>query len=133
MENETRLTIRLPEDLLEAVKAKAEKKNLTVSSLVRKFFLAYISDEDEAPNENSNSIYSYQDIAKKKRELKEAVKQAHEAFNEAQRDYSNMFVNRRTRESIFVESARDSWKGAVAAYNRFCAECKQNKFNLEEK
>ena len=125
MENETRLTIRLPEDLLEAVKAKAERDNLTISSLTRKLFIAYISDESEAID--ANPIYNYQDVAKKKRELKEAVKQAHKAFNEAQQEYSNAFVNKRNKESIFVESARTSWKSAITDYNMFCSEHRQNK------
>ena len=128
MENEVRLNVKLPADLLEVVKAKAERDNFTVSSLIRKFFLAYVSDEAATVDKDSNSIYSYQEIAKKKRELKVAVKQAHEAFNEAQRDSSELFVNKHTGESLFIEAARATWKSAVAEYNRFCDMHKKNKF-----
>lgn len=121
MENETKVVIRLPEDLLCAVKAKANRNNLTVSALVRKFFLAYVADE-EITCDTSNSIYSYNDVAKQKRELKEAVKLAHDAFNEAKSDDS--FANQTTKEGIFVDTARARWKRTVADYKAFCDESK---------
>lgn len=133
MQNETRLTVRLPEDLLEAVKTKAEAESLTISSLIRNFFLDYISAENETLDRNSNSIYTYWEVAKKKRELKEAVKQAHEAFNETQRECANLLVNKRTGESIYITTAREEWKGSVAAYNSFCDECKKNKVDNNSK
>ena len=132
MENEAKLVVRLPEDLLAAVKVKASKNDLTVSALIRKFFLAYVANEGEVLCEASNAIYSYKEIANRKRELKEAVKKAHEAFNEAQRDSSGDFINKKTKESIFVESARTSWKRAVYEYKAFCEECERNKNQSKE-
>lgn len=123
MENETKITIKLPADLLAAVKAKADKKNTTVSALVRKFFLTYVTGEDELVCETSNAIYSYQDIAARKRELKEAVREAHKEFNERQQEYADFFKQNK-KESIFVTNARYSWKRAVAEYKAFCEEHK---------
>lgn len=127
MENETKITVKLPADLLAAVKDKAGKNNLTVSALVRKFFLAYISDE-ETSCKSTNAIYNYKEVAKRKRELKEAIKYAHEDFNERQIEFQDFF-RQHHKESIFVANARKTWKYAVAEYKAFCEECKRNKFN----
>ena len=127
MENEARPAVKLPADLLAAVKDKADKNNLTVSALVRKFFLAYVSDE-EISYKSTNAIYDYKEVAKRKRELKEAVKVAHEDFNERQIEFQDFFKQHH-KESIFVANARKTWKHAVAEYKAFCEECKRNKFN----
>lgn len=124
MENETKITIKLPADLLESVKVKAEKEGATVSSLVRNFFLAYTSTSQNINFEvnSANSIYTYQDIAKRKRELKEAVKCAHEEYKETKLRYSSF-----KKDCPAIIIARDLWKQAVADYNNFCAECQQAK------
>ena len=127
MENETKITVKLPADLLAAVKTKSNADSLTVSALVRKLLLAYVQGE-ETSCETTNSIYSYQEVAKKKRELKEAVRLAHEDFNERQIEFQD-FLERHHKESIFVANARRTWKHAVADYKAFCEECKRNKLN----
>ena len=43
--DETRMTIRLPRDLLEAAKSKAQADDVTVSQAVRWFLRAWIQDE----------------------------------------------------------------------------------------
>lgn len=128
MENEARLSIKLPADLLEAVKIKADKNNLTVSALVRKFFLTYVTDESEPVKESSNAIYHYQDVAKRKRELKEAIKEAHKDFTTRKLFYADYF-KKTGEEHDSVLMARHWWKDAIAEYRTFCNGCKQNKLN----
>ena len=54
MENETRLNIKLTEDLLVRVKQAARKKGLTVSALTRLLLIDYVeSIENERKNSES--------------------------------------------------------------------------------
>lgn len=117
MENEVRITVKLPADLLADVKAKAEKTNTTVSALVRQFLLAYVKHNNELTCDTNNSIYSYHENAKKKRELKEAIKAAREDFRDKRAD-ALVLRDKLTKES--AEIAQIVWHAKVSEYNDFC-------------
>lgn len=119
MENEARLNIKLPADLLAEVKLIAEEKDLTVSTLVRNLLLHYAAANRSDTFGTDNSIYIYQDVAKRKRELREEIKRTHTNFNEAKSRFSNF-----KKESILVANARADWKSAIQDYNNFCAKYK---------
>jgi hypothetical protein len=115
MENETKITIKLPADLLADVKLKAEKSNTTVSSLVRNFLLAYIEHDNDFSCDRTNPIYSYHENAKKKQELKENISKARTEFKDVRSNLSDL-----KQKSTLVSLARAEWHNAVEDYNTFC-------------
>ena len=133
MKDEARLAVKLPADLLAEVHAKARSQGTTVSALVRKFFLAYVSSNWEITGslDIANPIYNYQENAKQKRKLKEDIKQLHTKFNEMQADEAEepFYKTKGKRESPVVSRAREDWKSAIEKYNTFSSECKTSKEN----
>lgn len=119
MENEVRINVKLPADLLADVKVKAEKHNTTVSVLVRDFLLAYVKHNNEPSCDTDNSIYSYHEKAKKKRELKEAIKHTREDFREKREDLK---MSSRKLDTDVVASANYDWRLAIKEYKTFCNE-----------
>lgn len=115
MENEVRINVKLPADLLAEVKLKAEKNGITVSELVRKFFLAYAEHDNNISCDMTNSIYSYHENAKKKQELKENISKARAEFKEVRSNLTDFKQN-----STLIMVARNEWHNAVEDYNVFC-------------
>ena len=117
MENEARINVKLPADLLADVKLKAENNGTTVSTLVRNFLLAYVKHNNMPSCDMNNPIYSYHENAKKKRELKEAAEQAYKDYVE-ERDSLNEHSS--LLDEGFSDKAKRIWHKAIKKYNDFC-------------
>ena len=126
MDNEVRLNIKLPKELLDAAKAAAKEKQLTVSSLTRVLLSNYINSENRdvlcVAEIQKPKIAStrYHDVAQKKRELKQRIAEAHEEYLQYRHPKPGRYVT-----AYGVELARQAWKQAINEYKTFCAECRQ--------
>lgn len=119
MKNETRLSVKLPADLLAVVHAKAADRQTTVSALVRKFLVTYATTNWEADCDLANPIYTYQETAQRKRELKEETRQLHAEYAEAKQLSK---VDKKYQQK--ADNTREQWKRSIDTYNTFCSEYK---------
>ena len=124
MKDEPRLAVKLPADLLAEVHAKAHDRGTTVSDLVRKFFLVYVSTnwESSAELDTNNPIYNHQENAKRKRKLKENIRQTYIDYKDAR----DSIDERSTKlDKDHLSCTKFKWHNAVEDYNAFCASCRE--------
>ena len=136
MEKETKLTIKLSEDLLAAIKLAAKEKQTTVSALTRLLFIGYIESnnlsiennyaaERDLHKEKEAAIIlkaKYHEVAQKKRDLKLRISETHKNYLQARNPGPSRYVT-----AYGIDLARANWKQAIADYKAFCEECKRNK------